>query len=60
MGILSGLKGGSLRSLDSIRHGGKRLSDILAAHALFIRGDEKGVRADLSGAQAHDLRNCRA
>jgi uncharacterized protein YjbI with pentapeptide repeats len=49
MSILSAITGG-LRSPDRIRHNGKRLSDILAAHAKFVRGDESGVRADLAGA----------
>lgn len=43
-------KGRNLRSPNSIRHNGKRLSDILAAHEKFIRGDETGTRADLTGA----------
>ena len=43
-------KGGDLRSPSSIRHKGKRLSEILEAHHKFIRGDETGSRADLTGA----------
>ena len=50
MSIFSALKGGKLRSPQSIRHNGKKLSEILETHALFTRGAENGVRADLSGA----------
>src|SRR5271156_3921119 len=50
MGILSVFKGGSLRSLKSIRHKGKRLTELLEAHHRFVSGDETGARADLQGA----------
>ena len=39
-----------MRSPKNIHHNGKRLSEILAAHEKFIRGDETGTRADLTGA----------
>jgi Pentapeptide repeats (8 copies) len=39
-----------LRKLKSIKHNGKRLSDILEAHQLFFSGKDGGTRADLSGA----------
>ena len=47
MSIFSALKGGGLRSPEKIRLNGKTLSEILAAHALFVRGKDGGVRADL-------------
>src|SRR5271170_713898 len=50
MGILDALKPGGLRSPKSLRHKGKRVSDILEAHDRFIRGDQSGARADFSGA----------
>src|SRR5947207_14119911 len=34
----------------SIKHSGKRLSDILEAHDKFFSGKEGGARADLTGA----------
>src|SRR5579885_1060704 len=39
-----------LKKPKSIKHNGKRLSDILEAHECFFRGKEGGARADLSGA----------
>ena len=50
MGILSGLKGGGLRSPKSVKHKGKTVAGIIEAHQRFVRGDESGVRADLAGA----------
>ena len=50
MSILDFLRGEGPRSPHSIRHNGKRLSEILAAHEQFVRGKEGGVRADLAGA----------
>jgi len=45
MGILSALKGGGLRSPHSIHHNGKRLSEILAAHARFVRAAQREGRS---------------
>ncbi len=45
--------GKGLRSPGSMKHGGKRVSDILAAHAKFYAG-EGGAQANLEGA---DLAN---
>ena len=56
MGLLDLLSGGAakgLRKPKNIRHGGRRLSEILEAHQHFCSGREGGVRADLSAA---DLR----
>ena len=39
-----------LRKPKSIKHHGKRVAEILEAHERFFRGQEGGVRADLSGA----------
>ena len=39
-----------MKSPKSIRHKGKRVSEIIEAHQRFVRGDETGARADLSGA----------
>src|ERR1700676_5540941 len=50
MGILDFFKSDGLRSANGIRHNGKRLSEILEQHAKFVRGDETGARAELSGA----------
>ncbi len=50
MGILDIFKSDGLRSPASVRHNGKHLSEILAQHAKFVRGDETGARAELSGA----------
>src|ERR1700723_713405 len=49
MSIFSALTGGGLRSPQKIRLNGKTLSDILAAHALFVRGKDGGTRAELAG-----------
>ena len=46
--------GGDVRSPRSIRHNGKRLSDILEAHRHFLNGEDLKGRAELSGA---DLSN---
>ena len=43
-----------LRKPKSIKHNGKKLTDILEAHELFFRGKDGGARADLTGA---DLAN---
>ncbi len=51
--LLSGAGPKGLRKPKSIRHGGKRLSEILDAHAKFHRGQPGGARADLTDA---DLR----
>ncbi len=53
MDLLSGSGPKGLRKPKSIRVGGKRLSDILEAHAKFHHGLPGGVRADLTEA---DLR----
>ena len=54
MGLLDFLSGAEvLRKPKSIRHNGKRLSEILEAHRLHFQGKPGGTRADLSGA---DLR----
>src|ERR1700674_2463498 len=50
MGILDIFKSDGLRSPAGVRHNGKHLSEILAQHAKFVRGDETGARAELSGA----------
>src|SRR5271167_2968180 len=50
MTILNTLLGKGPRSPHSIHHKGKRLSEILEAHARFVRGADSGVRADLAGA----------
>ncbi len=34
----------------SVKHNGKRLSEILEAHDKFFSGKDGGVRADLTGA----------
>jgi hypothetical protein len=39
-----------LRSPKRIRHNGRRLTEILAAHERFIKGQEGGTRGDLTGA----------
>ena len=39
-----------LKKTKSIKHGGKRVSEILAAHERFFSGKPGGARADLSGA----------
>src|SRR5271165_2052749 len=39
-----------LRKATTIRHNGKKLEDILDAHAKFHKGQPGGERADLSGA----------
>src|SRR5215470_3485429 len=41
-----------LRKPKSIKHNGKKLTDILEAHELFFRGKDGGAGADLTGAQA--------
>jgi len=53
------VKGGGLRSPNSIRHKGKRLTEHLEAHQRFVCGDETGARADLAGADLNhiDLKN---
>ena len=57
MGLLDFLFSGggtkALRKPNSIRHQGKRLSEILKAHELHFKGKPGGTRADLTGA---DLR----
>jgi len=39
-----------LRKLNSLKHNGKKVAEILAAHERFWAGKEGGARADLSGA----------
>ena len=39
-----------LRKAKSIKHNGKKLTDILEAHTRFFSGKEGGARADLAGA----------
>ena len=39
-----------MKSPKSIKHNGKRASEIIEAHQRFVRGDETGARADFSGA----------
>src|SRR6266568_2533162 len=39
-----------LRKPKSIKHNGKKLTEILQAHERFFRGREGGARADLAGA----------
>jgi uncharacterized protein YjbI with pentapeptide repeats len=51
MGITDIFKLSGRRSPRSIRHKGKRVSQILEAHERFVRGDETGARADFSGAK---------
>jgi len=41
---------GGARRAENIRHNGKKLGDILDAHAKFHKGQPGGERADLSGA----------
>src|SRR3981189_3728340 len=41
---------GKLRKATNIRHNGKKLEDILDAHAKYHKGLPGGERADLSGA----------
>ena len=41
---------GELRKATNIRHKGKKLEDILEAHAKYHKGQPGGKRADLSGA----------
>ena len=53
MDLFSGSGAKGLRKPKSIRHGGKRLSEILEAHAKFHRGLPGGVRADLTEADLH-------
>ena len=43
-----------LKKPKSIKHNGKKLTEILEAHELFFRGKDGGARADLTGA---DLSN---
>ncbi len=50
IGGRSGTEIMGLRKAKSIRHNGRRLLEILEAHALFFRGKEGGARADLAGA----------
>src|ERR1700689_3766308 len=42
--------GKGLRSPKSMNHGGKRVSEILASHAIFYAGEPGGVQANLEGA----------
>jgi uncharacterized protein YjbI with pentapeptide repeats len=51
--LFSGKGAHTLRNPKRIRHNGKRLCDILAAHQLHFLGKPGGQRADLTGA---DLR----
>jgi uncharacterized protein YjbI with pentapeptide repeats len=46
----SGKRTMGLRKAKSIQHNGKKLTDILEAHARFFQGKEGGARADLAGA----------
>ena len=44
-----------LRKPGRVKHNGQKLSEILDAHAKFVRREPGGVRADLAGA---DLSRC--
>ena len=60
MGLFGPLSGKAIGSgkATNIRHNGKKLSDILEAHAKFHKGHPGGERANLSGANLskQDLR----
>ncbi len=60
MGLLDLISGGkALRKPKSIRHGGKRVSDVLEAHEKFHRGQPGAFVAIFRGARSFPCRLAR-